>query len=776
MRFQCTFCSTIIRPAGQESRLACPNCGKRVAVPQDPFETGCVVDDFVIENVIGQGGMATVYLAKQLSMDRPVALKVLSDECFKRDKYRRSFLKEAKAAARLNHPNLIQAMKVGVADGALFYAMEYVHGQTLAARIETQKTLEVNMALNIVQQCAEALHAAWTQEGLVHRDIKPDNIMLAEDGYAKIMDLGIAITFDEADQAEISGTPAYMAPEQFRREQLDCRTDIYSLGATLFHALAGFAPFGGENVPELARKHVFTPLQFPEKELIYLPQRLKRALSKMMAKDPEDRYQDYDELLGDIVALRKRLAPDELQVPGVHTISFSKYRLQEEIKDSPGEVYRKRSSMRRKVAIAKAQSRRREGKINYRPWLVIGGLALAIILLGAGSLLISGSGQAPRAFLRATETYFAALEGVRRPDNDPEALAQAIQELDRILKTFPAKPTDAEQDAWARLHRHRDTLQNERFDLLQERIRRQNAQFEKEYKEFVTKNTDFEQLERKRTQAVEAAEERKRKYLLEYAEFAKKEAELAAREARFEKQKTEFERLAKDLAETRSRMTQGLRYSLQWRLIDYCRSFRFKDAEKLVAINSRTDALLKDWAARKVKELANAEKVYRSVYNSGAALKGMRTARGKILFISRLDVRLAVTRGKITTVEESTLNKLDPEDFLALAEKNWATRGRPRLAGDAEGSFAAARLDYAICTGEFALAQKLAKRENTPQQESELETLIQGCFHQMVSNILAYLRSGNRKLAVARAKYFKARYGSMAAYKAVEGELLEAFK
>ncbi|RMD77896.1 MAG: serine/threonine protein kinase, partial [Lentisphaerae bacterium] len=314
MRFQCTFCFTIIRPPEDAERLNCPNCGKQVAVPRSPFEAGCVIDDFVIQNEIGQGGMATVYAAKQLSLDRIVALKILSDQYARQEKFRQAFLKEAKAAARLNHPNIVQAIRVDEEDGILFYAMEYVKGQTLSARIEKEKTLEVDVALNIIQQCAEALHLAWTQEQLIHRDIKPDNIILAEDGYAKIMDLGIAVTVAESQNAEISGTPAYMAPEQFRKERLDCRTDIYALGCTLYHALVGFPPFDGENVKEIARKHVFNPVQFPSNDLIFLPQRIKRLITRMMAKDPADRIRDYDELLGEIVALRKRLSPNKDQI------------------------------------------------------------------------------------------------------------------------------------------------------------------------------------------------------------------------------------------------------------------------------------------------------------------------------------------------------------------------------------------------------------------------------------------------------------------------------
>jgi len=224
MRFQCILCFTIIRtddPGG--SVIQCSNCNNRVNVPHSPFETGCVIDDFVIEDEIGRGGMATVYLAKQLSMDRHVALKILSSTYLNQEKFVQLFLKEAKSAARLNHPNIIQAIKVGCDNGVLFYAMEYVKGQTLGEKIKKERTLEMDYALNVVQQAAEALYTAWTQEGLIHRDIKPDNIMLVGDGHAKIMDLGIAITKQESEHVEISGTPKYMAPEQFRGKTLDCQ-------------------------------------------------------------------------------------------------------------------------------------------------------------------------------------------------------------------------------------------------------------------------------------------------------------------------------------------------------------------------------------------------------------------------------------------------------------------------------------------------------------------------------------------------------------------------
>ncbi len=763
MRFQCTFCFTIIRHQGGDDRISCPNCSKHVAVPRDRFETGCVIDDFVIDTVVGYGGMATVYLAKQLSMDRPVALKILSDEYVRRDNFRMSFLKEAKAAARLNHPNLIQAMKVGEDEGVYFYAMEYIQGQTVADKIDAEKNLEIDGALNIAQQCAEALHAAWTQEGLIHRDIKPDNIMLAEDGYAKVMDLGIAIRADEADKVDVSGTPTYMAPEQFRRERLDCRTDLYALGASLYHMLVGFPPYGGESVQDIARSHIFQPLQFPESNLVYLPQRIKRLISKMMAKDPTERYQDYEELLGDIVAIRKRLAPDEDQVPSVHTISFSKYRLHEKMADSPSEIYRRRSDKKRKVAIAKEQrTRRKPQSRRMGPWIVVGILIWVIVVLSVGVAIMQRQ-RAPSPFVKQARAYLAMQKDVQYDGAEISAIEAEIVALEKILVQSPEDPSDKDRAVREDLLDLRELLLDHRFTARQSRLDHERDQFGRDFDAYRDKLTALEATQQQLQADRQAFEDKVKNFQQDNsatgAELGKMRVELAE----LRKGQKELLALRQQLADVQAKATRELQYGYEWRLINYCRTYRFDEAEELLTEIAADKESLKDWAAERKKQLNNARRLYRAVYDSGTDLKGEETTRGRIVSINRAVARIAVTEGDIVAIVEMGLLKLDPRDILKLSEK--------RLEG--EQPFDKVAHDFSLCTGEFG---QITKLKLAPKVSEVFRAHTLSCFRYITDSTLTHTRAGNRKLAASIYKHLKSRYGEMKEFRPYEAELAEVLK
>ncbi len=761
MRFQCTFCFTIIRDDGEQPRVSCPNCHKHVAVPKTPFETGCVIDDFVIQNVIGYGGMATVYLVRQLSMDRPVALKVLSDEYYQRDNFRQSFLREAKAAARLNHPNLIQAMKVGEEDGKLFYAMEYVEGQTVADKIETEKSMDIDISLNITQQCAEALHTAWSQEGLIHRDIKPDNIMLAEDGYAKIMDLGIAIRVDQAEKVDISGTPTYMAPEQFRRERLDCRTDLYSLGATLYHMLVGFPPFDGETVQDIARSHIFQPLDFPESNLVYLPQRIKRLISKMMAKDPAERYQDYEELLGDIVAIRKRLAPDEDQVPSVHTISFSKYRLHEKMAESPSEIYRRRSDRKRKVAIAKEQRTQKDRGMKLGPWILISMLLAVIVLLSLGVVVMQQGKKS--AFVNQVDSYLMERGETALQLSDLNAIEQAISEVEAVLAACPEDPTAGERQARADLRAHRELLREKRISVRQKMIDLQRDQFEKDFSEYRDALDQLGRDRQKLEQEKSELEERLKDADNSNKGMAALRQKLKAAERRAKKLESDLTALRQELANTQIKASLDLRYSLEWRLINLCRDYEFEAAMKAVSEALEREPWLKEWGARKQKQLLNATRIYRLVHDSGTKLKGQTVGLGQILAIDQTTARISVTEDDIVTIEEVDIAKFKPVEFVKLAESRWQQ----------DIPYAMASYDFLLSTGDFVT---LRQRKLPGPAADQLRQHVEGCFRQVTDTILAHLRSGNRKYASSLYRVVKGRYGDMREFRQYDAELSEAFR
>ena len=322
MRFQCSFCSSIVSTdLPPKTRLECISCGHSCFVPPTPFEEHCVVADFVIGEEIGSGSIGKVYRAEQLSLGREVALKILSPE-LSSTKFIDSFLHEARAAAQLSHANLVQSYAVGEEDGICYLAMNYINGETLSDRLEREKRIPTDEALHIIQQVAEALFYAWDDSRLIHRDVKPDNIMITTDGIVKLTDMGLAITQGDNADAEISGSPSYMSPEQFAGEELDCRCDIYSLGVTLYQMISGELPFVGESFQEIATQH-FNEDPLPLHRLnIGVTLKVSNLVKKMMEKLPEDRFSDYEILLKSLWNLRHVTAPDSSLIPDIHTISI----------------------------------------------------------------------------------------------------------------------------------------------------------------------------------------------------------------------------------------------------------------------------------------------------------------------------------------------------------------------------------------------------------------------------------------------------------------------
>jgi len=281
-----------------------------------------VIGDFVIGEVIGAGSIGKVYRAVQLSLGREVALKILSPE-LSSSKFIDSFLHEARAAAQLSHTNLVQAYAVGEENGVCYLAMSYIKGETLSDRLEREKRIPVDEALHIIQQVAEALFYAWDDSRLIHRDVKPDNIMITTDGIVKLTDMGLAITQEDWNEdAEISGSPSYMSPEQFAGEELDCRSDIYSLGITLYQMISGKLPFVGESFQEIAGQHFNEePVQLYRFN-VGATLKVSNLVKKMMEKLPEDRFQNYDVLLKSLWNLRHVTAPDSSLIPDIHTVSI----------------------------------------------------------------------------------------------------------------------------------------------------------------------------------------------------------------------------------------------------------------------------------------------------------------------------------------------------------------------------------------------------------------------------------------------------------------------
>jgi len=263
--------------------------------------------DFKLLKKLGEGGMGEVYLARQEGLDRNVALKVLSKQLGNKSTFVERFFREARAMARLDHPNVVKVFAVETDQGRHYVAIEYVDGQSMQNWVDELGRLTVADSVLVTIQCAEALLHAH-QAKLVHRDVKPDNVLVTRSGLVKVADFGLAKAADEDVSMTQSGTgmgtPLYMAPEQARNAKtVDLRADIYALGCSLYHFLTGAPPFQGDSALELVmakEKGLFTSARKLNRDI---PDRLDLIIDRMIARDPDHRHADCSELLDNLNAL-----------------------------------------------------------------------------------------------------------------------------------------------------------------------------------------------------------------------------------------------------------------------------------------------------------------------------------------------------------------------------------------------------------------------------------------------------------------------------------------
>jgi serine/threonine protein kinase len=257
---------------------------------------------FRLERPLGKGGMGEVWLATDLALERPVAVKLLSRDLSADPSLRERFYREARAQARILHPNVGHIYFIGEDDGQLFFAMELIDGESLAERLARAGKLPADEALALCRQAALGLREAH-RHGFTHRDVKPSNLMIDRHGAVKLVDFGlvkqqraenVALTLESG--MGVMGTPLYMAPEQARSGQVDFRTDIYALGATLHHLIAGAPPFLGDTAMQVVSKHLSDPRPHIAAARKQNPA-LDPLLDRMMAKEPDARYASYDDLL-----------------------------------------------------------------------------------------------------------------------------------------------------------------------------------------------------------------------------------------------------------------------------------------------------------------------------------------------------------------------------------------------------------------------------------------------------------------------------------------------
>ena len=300
-------------------------------ISKDPL-IGKVLGNCRLLKKIGEGGMGAVYQAHHIGLNKMMAVKILPPT-FSRDEERvKRFIREARAAAKLEHHNIVQTLNIGKQEGLYFIIMQYVQGESLDVMIKRKRKLSMPEATRIIKESAVALSVAH-QQNIIHRDVKPENIMLTLKGEVKLMDFGLARVMDEVSNlsrtGDIMGTPHYLAPEQAHGQKVDARCDIYALGVTYYHALTGSRPFEGTTPMTVILKHLNAQMPDPHQLTPDLRDSVCQVLKKMTAKKPGQRYQSMAELIrvletlpiGQVAASTQ---PAGVPVPGsdVQTITY----------------------------------------------------------------------------------------------------------------------------------------------------------------------------------------------------------------------------------------------------------------------------------------------------------------------------------------------------------------------------------------------------------------------------------------------------------------------
>jgi len=312
---------------------------------------GSMIGDYKIQQKIGSGGMGVVYRGLHVRLGQVVAIKDLSPELASDPEMRQRFIREARIQAQLNHPNVVNVHNLLEHDGRLLLVMEFVEGETLDKLIQDNGALPYNQAIEITCQVLNAL-SFMHSKGVIHRDLKPGNIMIAEEGRVKVTDFGIAKATTEKGQTRAGtrlGTLWYMSPEQVKGKPVDARSDLYAMGITLFQMVTGKLPFFGNSDFEIMKAHTETPPPDPKKIKKDIPKPLSGVILKLLEKNPGKRYQTVDEVL--------------------KALDFPK-------------TLKKSSFIREEGVEKKAKGRislNRQEKLSMLIWLIV-----AVLLLGAG--------------------------------------------------------------------------------------------------------------------------------------------------------------------------------------------------------------------------------------------------------------------------------------------------------------------------------------------------------------------------------------------------------
>ena len=325
----CAKCGNLIDVTGLEpgDGITCPYCSNQ-------FEITRQFGNFLLERQVGSGGMGAVYLGKDVTLNRTVAIKVLKPELVSDKKFLATFLREAEITASLNHPNIVQVYAFGQHEGVYYMVVEYISGGSLDDKISERGQITELEGIEIGIAVARGLECALERGGLIHRDIKPGNILFNANNTPKVVDFGLSLSFDTTDHfdGEIWGTPYYVAPEKLEREKETFQSDLYSLGATLFHAMSGRPPYEGDDPNAVAMMHLSGNVVSLKAFAPDISDQTAYAVSKAMARYPEDRYESYAEFIQQLEDAKRRITDPNFrekqqgEVEIIGTASTTKYK------------------------------------------------------------------------------------------------------------------------------------------------------------------------------------------------------------------------------------------------------------------------------------------------------------------------------------------------------------------------------------------------------------------------------------------------------------------
>lgn len=341
----CAKCRNAINVTGLEPGdiITCPYCHHEFILTRQ-------FGNFLLERQLGTGGMGAVYLGRDVKLNRVVAVKVLKPELVSDHKFMATFLREAEITASLNHPNIVQVYAFGQHEGVYYLVVEYISGGSLDDKITDRGRITELEGIEIGIAVARGLECALQRGGLIHRDIKPGNILFNANNIPKVVDFGLSLSLDTTDHfyGEIWGTPYYVAPEKLEHEKETFQSDLYSLGATLFHAISGRPPYDGEEPHEVAMKHLSGNVVSLKAFVPDISDHTAFAVSKAMARFPKDRYESYSAFIEQLEDAKRRITDPAFRE-------------------------------KQKQAMMILQS---TGSAKYNSWMIIGMVLIVVVVLG----------------------------------------------------------------------------------------------------------------------------------------------------------------------------------------------------------------------------------------------------------------------------------------------------------------------------------------------------------------------------------------------------------